>query len=92
MDTPEGGKPCFTEATERLRQLAGDKVRVQRGPRSQDNYDRQLYYAYTESGDSIDARLITEGLAEAWTRDGQHRDYLVGLEGEARAGGVECLW
>ena len=34
-------------------------------------------------------KLIQEGLGEAWQRDGQHRDLLVGLEKEAQRGG--CL-
>ena len=35
---------------------------------------------YTQAGDSIDEILVSEGLANAWTRDGQHRDLLVGSE------------
>ncbi|HIF08871.1 MAG TPA: ABC transporter ATP-binding protein, partial [Sneathiellales bacterium] len=31
-------------------------------------------------GNSIDVQLIAGGFAKAWTRDGQHRDVLVGLE------------
>ena len=42
-------------------------------------------------GDSIDAALIAEGLGNAWTRDGQHRDYLVGLARQAIVVGVGCL-
>jgi endonuclease YncB( thermonuclease family) len=36
VDTPERGEPCFDEATDRLRQLAGDSVRVEFGPRQGD--------------------------------------------------------
>ena len=56
--------------------------RVELSPRSQDRYGRLLYYVYTQDGDSIDEKLIREDLGEAWTRDGQHRDLLVGLSGE----------
>ena len=91
-DTPERGKKCFIKATERLRALAGDVVRVETGPRLIDGYKRLLYYPYTETGDSIDAILIMEGLAEAWTKDGQRRDYLVGLERRARLNFMGCLW
>jgi len=52
-------------------------------PRTSDRYGRLLYYVYTRDGDSIDEILVSEGLAIAWTRDGQHRDLLVGLEREA---------
>lgn len=92
VDTPERGEPCYHEATERLRQLAGDVVRVEAGPRGEDSYGRLLFYLYTPNGESIDAMLISEGLATAWTRDGQYRDPLVNLEREARMQGIGCLW
>lgn len=66
-------------------------MRVEAGPRQSDRYDRLLGYVYTEGGASIDAALIREGLGEAWTRDGQHRDYLVALEATAQAEGAGCL-
>ncbi len=86
IDTPERGEECYREATTRLRELAGGAVRVELGARSQDRYGRLLYYVYTQDGDSIDEILVSEGLAEAWTRDGQHRDLLVGLERDATPG------
>ena len=92
VDAPERGQPCSLEATERLRKLLGSLTRVQEGPRLVDRYGRLLRYVYTESGQSIDEALTREGLAVAWTKDGQHRDYLVGLDREARAEGAGCLW
>ena len=92
VDTPERGEPCYDKATERLRQLLSNKVRVEPGPRSVDSFGRLLYYAYTRERSSVDATLITEGLGVASRLDGQHRDYLVGLETEARAESVGCLW
>ena len=92
VDTPELGEPCFDQATERLRRLLGDVVRLEPGPRSEDSSGSLLYYAYTRDGTNVDATLITEGLGVASKRDGQHRDYLVGLESEARAESVGCLW
>ncbi len=91
-DTPERGQPCYSKATQRMRQLAGDSIRIQFGPRATDQYGRLLAYAYTDDGLSIDEILIREGLATAWTRDGQHRDLLVGLEREARRKEAGCLW
>ena len=90
VDTPERGEKCYREATARLRELAGDEVRVELGPRSMDRYRRLLYYVYTQDGASIDEILVSEGLAKAWTRDGQHRDLLVGLETETRRDGSAC--
>ncbi len=91
VDTPERGQRCATEATERLRELAGSTVRLEDGPRLTDTYGRTLAYVYTVDGISIDAALIREGLA-AWTRDGQHRDMLVELEREAQMARAGCLW
>jgi len=91
-DTPERGQPCYSKATQRMRQLAGDSIRIQFGPRATDQYGRLLAYAYTDDGLSIDEILIREGLAAAWTRDGQHRDLLVGLERQARREEAGCLW
>ena len=42
VDTPELGQSCYQDATERLRELAGDTVRVQLGPRSTDQFGRLL--------------------------------------------------
>ena len=92
MDTPEIGEDCADEATDRLKELAGNIVRVEPGPRRADVYGRTLAYLYTKSGMSIDEALVREGLAVAWTRDGQHRAHLIELEREARRQGTGCLW
>ena len=92
VNTPERGERCYEAAAERTRHLSGDMVRVESGPRSEDRYGRLLLYLYTRSGESIDATLIQEGLATAWTRDGQYRDALVNLEQEARRQETGCLW
>ncbi len=49
QDTPERGEPCFEEATDRLRELAGDQVRIEFAPRSEDRYGRALFYVYTDA-------------------------------------------
>ena len=92
VDTPERGERCFRQATGGLRQLAGGTIRVESGPRARDPGGRLLYYVYTMRGNSIDEILVREGLARAWTRDGQHRDALVRLERSAQRSGSGCLW
>ena len=92
LDTPELGQPCADAATQRARELAGGSVRVEGGPRTRDLYGRRLYYVYTEAGESIAELLVREGLAWAWTADGQHRDHLTAVESDAREAGVGCLW
>jgi len=91
VDTPESGEPCFAEATERLKELAGNTVRVEFGPRQEDRYGRILFYVYTDEVESIDEMLVREGLALAWTRDGQHREVLVAAEEGAKRDGRGCL-
>ena len=92
VDTPERGERCASEATDRLQELAGASVRLEDGPRLTDQFGRILAYVYTKDGVCIDETLIREGLATAWTRDGQYRDRLVGLEREVRRKGAGCLW
>ncbi len=92
VDTPERGDDCFTEATDFTRLLVGNQVRLEDGPRLEDAYGRRLAYVFDTSGNSIDVQLIAGGFAEAWTRDGQHRDVLIGLEESAKTNNAGCLW
>ncbi|MEX0785461.1 MAG: thermonuclease family protein [Dehalococcoidia bacterium] len=92
VDTPERGDECFDEATDRNAALVGDAVLLLPDARERDPFDRLLRYVFDEDGESIDARLIAEGLALAWTADGAFRDDLVALEEDARAAGAGCLW
>ena len=92
VDTPERGEACYTEATEFTRLLVGNQVRLEDGPRLEDTYGRRLAYVYDASGNSLNVQLIAAGYAKAWTRDGQHRDVLVGLEANAKANKAGCLW
>lgn len=92
VDTPEIGDRCAAEATSRINELAGNSVRLEDGPRLTDQFGRLLAYVYTEDGYSIDEILVREGLGTAWTEDGQHRDFLVGLERGTRLMGDGCLW
>ena len=92
VDTPEVGQRCADEATDRLRGLAGDTVRVEPGPRSYDQYGRLLFYLYAADGESIDEVLVSEGLAVAWRKDGKHMQYLSEVERQARENDIGCLW
>jgi endonuclease YncB( thermonuclease family) len=92
VDTPERGERCYDDAAEFTELLVGTQVRLEDGPRLEDNFGRRLAYAYDASGNSIDVQLIARGYATAWTRDGQHRDVLVGLEESARSNQAGCLW
>ena len=60
IDAPEIGEPCYGEAKTELRKLSGNRIRVEEGPRSTDNFQRLLYYAYTESGEVAKTETQTE--------------------------------
>ena len=92
IDTPERGEACYAEATNRLRELAGSRVLLVADERLQDPGGRELRYVYTETGTSIDALMLDEGLAVAWTADGAFRDQFIAIEQNARAAHRGCLW
>ena len=92
IDTPERGEECFAEATTRAKELVGDQVRLLPDERNRDRNGRLLRYVYTAAGLSVDAMLVSEGLAYAWKEDGALRGPLIELEQSARRDGVGCLW
>ena len=92
VSTPEEGLPCADLAAERLKDLAGDAVRISQGSRTTDPFGRSLAYVYTEAGESIDELLVKEGLAVARTVDGQYKDHFMKLEEEVKSERVGCLW
>ncbi len=92
INATEVGQPCSAEATAQLRALAGTQVRLLPDARDRDRYGRLLRYVYTPDGRSIDAEIVAEGLAHAWTSDGALRSAIIALEGRARAGHIGCLW
>ena len=92
VNTRERGERCAGEATVRLGALAADRVLLMADERLEDPGGRQLRYVFTPDGRSIDATLVAEGLAFAWTSDGALRDQLAGIEETARSTSTGCLW
>jgi endonuclease YncB( thermonuclease family) len=92
IDTPERGEPCYEEAKKRNEELAGRHVLLVADARHRDSGGRLLRYVFTFDGYSIDAALVAEGFAYAWTSDGFYRDTLMALEEEAQREGRGCLW
>jgi micrococcal nuclease len=92
VDTPERGEACFGAATERNRQLVGERVLLLPDARERDRFGRLLRYVFDEEGRSVDALLIAEGLGFAWREDGAYRDELIALEARAEAANAGCLW
>lgn len=92
VDTPERGDACYREATDRNETLLGDTVLLLEDVRLEDTAGRTLRYVFLEDGTSVDATLVAEGFALAWTADGRYRDQIVALEQEAREASRGCLW
>jgi len=92
IDAPEEDEDCYEEATERNRELVGTTVRLEPDARDEDDYGRLLRYVYTDEGVSVDAVLVTEGLARAWRGDGPYASRLTTYEIHASLEGIGCLW
>ena len=92
IDAPEEGDNCYEEATERNRELVGTTVRLEPDARNEDKYGRLLRYVFTNDGTSVDAALVSEGLAKAWREDGRYLARLTTLEIYAHEHGIGCLW
>jgi endonuclease YncB( thermonuclease family) len=84
---------CAAAAEERMAELAGHHVRVEAVvDRDTDSRGRQVAYLYTASGDSIDEIMVREGLARAWTQDGQHSGWFVYRQSVASGSDSGCIW
>jgi len=92
IDAPEEGEECYEEATERNRELVGTTVRLEPDARNEDKYARLLRYVFTNDGTSVDAALVSEGLAKAWREDGRYLARLTTMEIYAHEHGIGCLW
>jgi micrococcal nuclease len=92
IDAPEKDEECYQEATERNRELVGTTVRLEADARDKDEYGRLLRYVFTNEGLSVDAALVSEGLAKAWREDGRYLNRLTILETDASHHQTGCLW
>jgi len=92
IDAPEQSEKCYQEATERNRELVGTTVRLEPDARDKDEHGRLLRYVFTDEGVSVDAALVSEGLAKAWREDGRYVTRLTTLETHAQQEGIGCLW
>ena len=92
IDAPEKGKKCFEEAKARNKELLGASIRLESDARDQNQDGDLLRYVFNEDGLSIEAVLVSEGLATAWREDGTYRVRFLAMENEARDSRVGCLW
>ena len=92
IDAPEESEKCYEEATERNRELVGTTVRLEADAHNEDKDGRLLRYVFTNDGISVDAALVSEGLAKARREDGRYLARLTTLEIYAHEHGIGCLW
>jgi endonuclease YncB( thermonuclease family) len=83
---------CAELASERLRSLAGERVRIEPSPANSVRVSDSHYYLYTEEGVSIEEMLVREGLALTWTQDGQHLGWFLFGDAAAKESESGCLW
>lgn len=70
IDAPEKNECFEKEATEKLKELIGNKkikLEADETQNDKDKYDRLLRYIYLEDGTLINKRLIEEGMAKEYT-------------------------
>ena len=92
VETPDAGKKCSEEAKTRNSELLGTSVRLEPDARDQDEQGRLLRYVFNDDGLSIEAVLISEGLAKAQREDGKYRVRFTTMETDARESNIGCLW
>ena len=92
-EAPGPGERCFDEAKEVNSQLVdGRAVRLLADKRDANEADLPLRYVFLEDGRSVEALLLTHGLALARREGGAYQEYFIRLEKEAKADQVGCLW
>jgi endonuclease YncB( thermonuclease family) len=89
LDHPED---CAALAKTRLAELTGSQVRIEHGPDDSVRIADNHRYVFTLDGISIEETLIREGLALAWTQDGQHMGWFLFQDAQAKANESGCLW
>jgi micrococcal nuclease len=86
INAPERGQPYYDEATDRLKELIGDKeIVLEKDIDDKDQYGRLLRYIFL-SGENIDVKLVREGLATVWVipPNTKYEDELQKAENEAK--------
>jgi len=97
MDTPERGEKCYSESTQRLKELVLNKdVLLESDVSDKDQYKRLLRYVFIEeNGERINVNilLVREGFATArFYEDRKYRNEILVAEKEARENKIGCKW
>ncbi len=97
MDTPERGEKCYSESTQRLKELVLNKdVLLESDVTDKDQYKRLLRYVFIEENGertNVNILLVQEGFATArFYEDRKYRNEILVAEKEARENNIGCKW
>lgn len=95
IDTPETVEPCGPEATEFNKGLVeGKEVMLEFDVERTDQYGRILAYVYLTDDTFVNAELVKQGYAVAYTvpPNVKYAEEFAELENEAREAKRGCLW
>lgn len=93
INTPESGQKCYTEATNRLKDLVEAKeIRLEKDVTDKDQYGRLLRYVFVD-GSFVNLLLVREGYANVYTvsPDVKYSTNITQAEGLAKQENG-CLW
>ena len=92
IDTPENGEYCYTEATEKLREMiSGKEIIMKSGYTDTDVYDRLLRYIYVGE-EFVNIEMVRSGFAYAIDTDDNMWEKILNAEIMAKNERVRCLW
>lgn len=93
IDTPERGEECYSEATNRLKELVDGKLVVlERRGEDRDVYDRLLRYVFVDDV-MVNLILVREGYANLFLIDKDSPYYQQFIEAEQAAKAEQgCVW
>ena len=98
MDTPERGECYWYEARDRVRELEGQRLALERDTTEWDSFGRLLRHVYASDGRWLNGDLVAGGFARVMTvgDDDTYSERLQTLENAARASNVggwgACGW
>ena len=92
IDTPENGEYCYTEATEKLREMiSGKELKLETGYEDKDVYGRLLRYVYVDDI-FVNLEMVKSGFAFAIDTDDDRWEEFTNAEIEAENNNLGCLW
>lgn len=97
INTPEKGEHCYSEASEKLRELIlGKEVFLERDMQDKDKYNRSLRYVYlsNDSAKSVNEMIVEEGFAVTYVLlpNTKYKDMIFEAEKSAIDNKRGCLW